>query len=118
LHAPLLPRLTHVFSTFFFDYPQTTSLYTLSLHDALPILNAVHTKGCNWMALPSTSVGWKACIPRRCSVGARLRSTGWPFSTFSNISHTTGSLRSTIFFADLTVFTMPRSIILRMINGL
>ena len=33
-------------------------------------------------------------------------------------SHTIGSLRSTIFLALFTVFTMPRSISLRMINGL
>ena len=29
------------------------------------------------MALPSTSTGSKAWMPRRCSVGARFRSTGW-----------------------------------------
>ena len=81
-------------------------------------LNAVHANGCNWIALPSISFGWNACIPRRWSVGARLRRTGCPFITFSRISQITGSLRSTIFFALLTVLTIPRSINLRIINGL
>ena len=81
-------------------------------------LNAVHTNGCNWIAFPSISLGWNACIPNLCKVGARLSSTGCPFKTFSRISQTTGSFLSTIFFADLTVFTIPLSIIFLMINGL
>ena len=36
-------------------------------------LNAVQTSGWIWMALPSTSCGSKAWMPRRCSVGARLQ---------------------------------------------
>ena len=81
-------------------------------------LNAVHTNGCNWIAFPSINFGWNAWIPNRWRVGARLRSTGCPFNTFSKISHTTGSLRSTIFLADFTVFTIPLSINFRMMNGL
>ena len=81
-------------------------------------LNAVHTSGCNWIAFPSMSLGWNAWIPKRCSVGARFKSTGCPFNTFSKISQTTGSLRSIIFFADFTVLTIPLSIILRIMNGL
>ena len=34
------------------------------------------------------------------------------------MSHTTGSFASTIFLALFTVLTTPRSIILRMMNGL
>ena len=39
-------------------------------------LNAVQTSGCSWIALPSISTGSNAWMPRRCSVGARLSSTG------------------------------------------
>ena len=39
-------------------------------------LNAAQTSGWIWMALPSISCGSKAWMPRRCSVGARLSSTG------------------------------------------
>jgi hypothetical protein len=39
-------------------------------------LNAVHTSGCSWIALPSISTGSNAWMPRRCSVGARFSSTG------------------------------------------
>ena len=81
-------------------------------------LKAVQTSGCNWIAFPSINFGWNAWIPNRCKVGARFNSTGCPLSTFSRISHTTGSLRSIIFLADFTVFTIPRSINLRVMNGL
>ena len=40
-------------------------------------LNAAHTSGWMRIAFPSTSTGSKAWIPRRWSVGARFRSTGW-----------------------------------------
>src|SRR6266850_391913 len=33
-------------------------------------LNAAHTSGCSWIALPSISTGSKAWIPRRCRVDA------------------------------------------------
>jgi hypothetical protein len=66
-------------------------------------LNAVHTNGCNWIALPSISFGWKAWIPSLCSVGARFSNTGCPLRTFSKISQTTGSFLSIIFLADFTV---------------
>src|SRR2546426_11962390 len=37
--TPLLPRLLHsIFYFFFFNDTATTEIYTLSLHDALPIL--------------------------------------------------------------------------------
>ena len=55
-------------------------------------LKAVQASGCNCMALPSMSLGWKAWIPRRCSVGARFISTGCPLMTFSRIPQMTGIL--------------------------
>ena len=64
-------------------------------------LNAVQTSGWIWMALPSISCGSKAWMPRRCSVGARLSSTGCSVMTSSRTSHTTGRARSTIRLADL-----------------
>ena len=53
-------------------------------------LNAVQTSGWIWIALPSTSCGSKAWMPRRCSVGARLSSTGCSVMTSSSTSQTTG----------------------------
>ena len=81
-------------------------------------LNAAHTNGCNCIAFPSIIFGWKAWIPSLCKVGALLSRTGWPFITFSKISHTTGSFESIIFLADLTVLTIPLSINFLIINGL
>ena len=46
-------------------------------------LNAVQTSGWILIALPSTSTGSNAWIPRRCSVGARLSSTGCSLITSS-----------------------------------
>ena len=81
-------------------------------------LNAVHTNGWSWIAFPSISFGWNAWIPSLWSVGALFNKTGWPRSTFSKISQTTGSLLSIIFFADLTVFTIPLSINFLIMKGL
>src|SRR5439155_21876609 len=61
------------------------------------------------IALPSTSTGSNAWIPRRCSVGARLSSTGCSRITSSSTSHTSGRCSSTISFACLIVATRPRS---------
>ena len=63
-------------------------------------------------------MGWKACIPSLWRVGALFNKTGCPFNTFSKISHTRGSLLSIIFFADLTVLTIPLSINFLTIKGL
>ena len=71
-------------------------------------LNAVHTKGWMRIALPSTRTGSNAWIPNRCSVGARLSSTGCSRITSSRMSHTSGSCWSTISFACLMVDTIPR----------
>ncbi len=81
-------------------------------------LNAVVTSGCRRIALPSMRTGWKAWMPSRCSVGARLSSTGCPSMTFSRMSKTSAVRRSTTFLALLTVLTIPRSMSLRMMNGL
>ena len=81
-------------------------------------LNAVQTKGCTCIALPSISIGWNAWIPSLCKVGALFKRTGCPFKTFSKISQTNGSLVSIIFLADFTVLTIPLSINFFTINGL
>src|SRR5882762_3521024 len=41
LHSPLFFLLTASFFFFFFNDPATTEIYTLSLHDALPISGCV-----------------------------------------------------------------------------
>ena len=72
-------------------------------------LNAVHTSGWMRIALPSTSIGSNAWMPRRCSVGARFSSTGCSRIASSRMSHTSGSCCSTISLACLMVVTRPRS---------
>ena len=81
-------------------------------------LKAVHTSGCSWMALPSTSTGSNAWIPRRWSVGARFSSTGCSAMTSSSTSHTSGIIESTIFLAALMFCTCLRSTRRLMMNGL
>ena len=81
-------------------------------------LNAWQTSGWTWMALPSTSTGSKAWMPRRCSVGARLSSTGCSWMTCSSTSHTCGIIESTIFLAALMFCASLRSTSWAMMNGL
>ena len=70
-------------------------------------LKAAQTSGCSWIALPSISTGSKAWMPRRCSVGARLSSTGCSRITSSRMSQTSGFSFSTSFFACFTVAAWP-----------
>ena len=81
-------------------------------------LKAKQTSGWIWMAEPSTSLGMKAWMPRRCSVGARLRSTGWSWMTSSRTSQTSSWTRSTMRLADLMLWAKPFSTSWRMTNGL
>ena len=81
-------------------------------------LKAEQTSGWIWMALPSISWGSKAWMPRRCSVGARLSSTGCSVMTSSRTSHTTGRARSTIRLADLMFCACDRSTRRFITNGL
>ena len=70
-------------------------------------LKAVQTSGWMRIALPSTSTGSKAWIPRRCSVGARFSSTGCSRITSSRMSHTSGSAARPSSRACLMVATKP-----------
>ncbi len=81
-------------------------------------LNAEQTSGWTWIALPSTSCGSNAWMPRRCSVGARLSSTGCSSMTSSSTSQTSGIIESTIFLAALMFWTALRSTSRLMMNGL
>ena len=81
-------------------------------------LNAWHTSGWTWIALPSTSTGSKAWMPRRWSVGARLSRTGCSWMTSSSTSQTSGIIESTIFLAALMFWTALRSTSRAMMNGL
>ena len=81
-------------------------------------LNAVQTSGWIWIALPSTSCGSNAWMPSRCSVGARLSSTGCSVMTSSSTSQTTGRARSTIRLADLMFCAWFRSTSRFITNGL
>src|SRR5512133_3202859 len=81
-------------------------------------LKAWQTSGWTWIALPSTSTGSNAWIPRRCSVGARFSSTGCSAITSSRTSQTSGTIESTCFFAALMFWTDLRSTSRLMIDGL
>ena len=70
-------------------------------------LQAVQPSGCNWMALPSISVGSNAWMPRRCRVGARFSRMGCSRMTSSRISHTMGSSASTMRLPALMVVARP-----------
>ena len=70
-------------------------------------LNAAQTSGCSWIALPSTSFGSNAWMPRRWSVGARFSSTGCSRITSSRMSQTSGRSFSTRRLAALMVVAMP-----------
>src|SRR5204863_3336310 len=48
-------QLTYLF--FFFTDTPTTHIYTLSLHDALPISNKLRAKGIDVIALDLTAIG-------------------------------------------------------------
>ena len=81
-------------------------------------LKAVQTSGCRLIALPSTSTGSNAWMPRRCRVGARFRSTGCSLMTSSRTSHTCGRRRSTMRLADLMFWASSVSTRRFMTNGL
>jgi hypothetical protein len=66
-------------------------------------LNAVQTKGCNWIAFPSINFGWNACIPNLCKVGARFSKIGCPLITFSRYPKLQ-ALLSIIFFLILLFY--------------
>ncbi len=70
-------------------------------------LNAGQTSGWILIALPSTSTGWNAWMPRRWSVGARFRSTAWSRMTSSSASQTSVTPDSTSSLAALMVEARP-----------
>src|SRR5256885_11101861 len=84
---------------FFFNDTATTEIYTLPLHDALPILSAAADRGrLNRSGIPGTLI-WRAClywwwtITRRTATSSRVfsRIGGWTRldrkSTRLNSSH-------------------------------
>src|SRR5947208_14956677 len=78
--VPLLlsssPALLFFLSSFFFNDTATTEIYTLSLHDALPILATPATSSSPNMSLKiwnSTTVGGRSCMTDRKST--RLNSS-------------------------------------------
>src|ERR687891_655205 len=81
-------------------------------------LKAWQTSGWIWIALPSTSTGSNAWMPRRWSVGARFRSTGCSAMTSSSTSQTSPDIESTYFLAALMFCTDLRSTRRLMMNGL
>ena len=53
-----------LFLLFFFNDTATTEIYTLSLHDALPIYGRVAVAAESGLFLSDSDGGWKALFPR------------------------------------------------------
>src|SRR5258708_28602178 len=72
----MLPRSASSFF-FFFNDTATTEIYTLSLHDALPICFASGSSAARWQrAAPSTRrCRWPTVWPRRTRRGSDRKST-------------------------------------------
>ena len=81
-------------------------------------LKAAQTSGWSWTAEPSMSTGWKAWMPSRWRVGARLSSTGRSWMTSSSTSQTSGRARSTMRLALLMLWARPFATSECMTNGL
>src|SRR5205085_6983886 len=81
----LLPSLPIILSFFFFNDPATTEIYTLSLHDALPI----------WTS--ATTAGWSGSWP--ASMAAGCRPAGSPSSSPDRKSTRLNSSHSQISYA-------------------
>src|SRR3712207_6057075 len=77
-------------SFFFFNDTATTEIYTLSLHDALPIYvfaAALFTLGLSaWQVTSSIFVGCCIIFAGCCMSGFMGRDTGLPFAAVSRIS--------------------------------
>src|SRR5438445_563251 len=58
LYTPLLHHRCYIFSFFFFNDSATTEIYTLSLHDALPICRTIRA---SWSSRSPTR--WAAATP-------------------------------------------------------
>src|SRR5688572_23479097 len=89
------PALTISF-IFFFNHTSTTEIYTLSLHDALPIcIVGMLTRNENSVAAgrvaPRSSEN-KIVVPEREAPG-KAAATSWPTPTAMAIDHVTRSLR-------------------------
>src|SRR3712207_7715580 len=77
---------------FFFNDTATTEIYTLSLHDALPIFVVVASRRVKWCGVSGSSEGWsvsnRACSGRRGGRRwIRIRVRGDRKSTRLNYSH-------------------------------
>ena len=56
------------FLFFFFNVPATTEIYTLSLHDALPISLSVSVSVCLSVSLSLSLAGWLAILKQSISI--------------------------------------------------
>src|SRR5260370_42222190 len=102
-----MPRLPTMFSLFFFNDTATTEIYTLSLHDALPIFSVaqrIHA-GLNGLPTPVERLGRKADRAQQRSLRngrqrhtlfGRLRAVGrrTPEPQLANSRGTVGDLRT------------------------
>src|SRR5690606_41477060 len=64
----LVPCIISLLSSSFFNAPATTAIYTLSLHDALPI----SLQSMSWSPMPATSRILRTFVPALIPVGLPL----------------------------------------------
>src|SRR6266513_5022860 len=70
------------FSFFFFNDTATTEIYTLSLHDALPIFGSATPRPESWQALERLELGGRIAAPLPTVRVVDLRhETGYPLSS-------------------------------------
>src|SRR5258708_2716831 len=63
-HLPYLPDTIYHHLLFFFNDTATTEIYTLSLHDALPICSRPWASKPSWVVCGREDLGWSAASPR------------------------------------------------------
>src|SRR3712207_8010589 len=82
-------RLPHIVFFFFFNDTATTEIYTLSLHDALPISRAGLLTCCNVLLIPELQASlssWAVSVPCPKEEGEDRKSTRLN-SSHANISY-------------------------------
>src|SRR3712207_9595401 len=72
---------------FFFNDTATTEIYTLSLHDALPISNGIAKRGRMTVGLPKRVIRFSACEVDKVGKAGRDRKSTRLNSSHANISY-------------------------------
>src|SRR5260221_6613168 len=94
----LLPRLYPSYFFFFFNDTATTEIYTLSLHDALPIFGEM---------APAPPVA-DACTDHRALAANSLSTRSWNFTRFAGSDRKSTRLNSSHTVISYAVFCLKK----------